>query len=82
MNNGVKMFCGKQSINSLLEAFESACGHELTVNYAPARSGDIFRSVLSNKKLEALLGFVPQMDIEHGIPKTYNDYLARRKEGL
>lgn len=70
------------SLNSLLEAFKSACGHELTVNYAPARSGDIFRSVLSNKKLEALLGFVPQVDIEYGIPKTYNDYLARRKEGL
>lgn len=81
--NVINISTGKEtSLNSLLEAFKSACGHELTVNYAPARSGDIFRSVLSNKKLEALLGFVPQMDIEHGIPKTYNDYLARRKEGL
>ena len=43
---------------------------------------DYFPFCFSNKKLEALLGFVPQMDIEHGIPKTYNDYLARRKEGL
>ena len=81
--NVINISTGKEtSLNSLLDAFKSACGHELTVNYAPARSGDIFRSVLSNKKLEALLGFVPQMDIEHGIPKTYNDYLARRKEGL
>ena len=81
--NVINISTGKEtSLNSLLDAFKSACGHELTVNYAPARSGDIFRSVLSNKKLEALLGFVPQMDTEHGIPKTYNDYLARRKEGL
>lgn len=82
--NVINISTGKEtSLNSLLDAFKSACcGHELTVNYAPSRSGDIFRSVLSNKKLESLLGFVPQMDIEHGIPKTYNDYLARRKEGL
>ena len=80
--NIINISTGREtSLNELLGAFKSACGHDLTVNYAPAREGDIFRSVLSNDKLKSLLGFVPQMDIEHGIPKTYNDYLTRRKEG-
>ena len=80
--NVINISTGREtSLNKLLDAFKSACGHDLTVNYAPARECDIFRSVLSNDKLKSLLGFVPQMDIEHGIPKTYNDYLTRRKEG-
>lgn len=80
--NIINISTGREtSLNSLLGAFKTACGHDLTVNYAPERSGDIFRSVLSNERLKTLLGFVPEMDIEHGIPKTYNDYAARRKEG-
>lgn len=80
--NIINISTGREtSLNTLLGAFKIACGHDLTVNYAPERSGDIFRSVLSNEKLKALLDFVPEMDIEHGIPKTYNDYLTRRKEG-
>ena len=80
--NVINISTGREtSLNELLGAFKSACWHDLTVNYAPAREGDIFRSVLSNDKLKSMLGFVPQMDIEHGIPKTYNDYLTRRKEG-
>lgn len=52
--NVINISTGKETaLNSLLEAFKSACGHELTVNYAPARNGRYFRSVLSNKKLEA-----------------------------
>lgn len=80
--NTINISTGREtSLNTLIEAFKNACGHEFTVNYAPERSGDIFRSVLSNERLKKLLGFVPQTDIEHGIPKTYEDYLARRKEG-
>lgn len=80
--NTVNISTGREtSLNSLLQAFEKAYGRSLKVNYAPERSGDIFRSVLSNERLKTLLGFAPQMDIEHGIPKTYEDYLARRKEG-
>lgn len=80
--NVINISTGREtSLNTLLKAFKTACGHDLTVNYAPERSGDIFRSVLSNVKLQKLLGFVPEMDIEHGIPKTYHDYLVRWKEG-
>ncbi len=80
--NVINISTGREtSLNSLLESFKNACGQNLTVNYAPERSGDIFRSVLSNDKLKNLLGFVPETDIERGIPKTYNDYLIRRKEG-
>lgn len=80
--NTINISTGREtSLNTLIEAFKNACGHEFTVNYAPERSGDIFRSVLSNERLKKLLGFVPQTDIEHGIPKTYEDYLARRKKG-
>ena len=80
--NVINISTGREtSLNELLGAFKKAYGHDLQVNYAPEREGDIFRSVLSNERLKALLGFVPQMDIEKGIPQTYKDYLLRRKEG-
>ncbi len=80
--NIINISTGREtSLNTLLCAFKNACGHDFTVNYAPERNGDIYRSVLSNQHLKELLGFEPKMDIEHGIPKTYEDYLARRKEG-
>ena len=61
------------SLNQLLEAFRKAVGHQFTINYAPARTGDIFRSVLCHDNCREYLGFVPSMGLTEGVQRTYAD---------
>ena len=63
------------SLKQLLEAFRKAVGHQFTINYAPARTGDIFRSVLCHDNCREYLGFVPSMGLTEGVQRTYADYV-------
>lgn len=63
------------SLNQLLEAFRKAVGNQFTINYAPARTGDIFRSVLCHDNCREYLGFVPSMGLTEGVQRTYADYV-------
>lgn len=63
------------SVNQLLAAFERAVGRKFEVTYAPAREGDIFRSVLDNANCIAKLGYYPKMELAEGVERTYQDYL-------
>ena len=63
------------SLNQLLEAFRKAVGHQFTINYAPARTGDIFRSVLCHDNCREYLGFVPSMGLTERVQRTYADYV-------
>jgi len=62
------------SINDLIRSFEKAVGYTVPVQYTAPRTGDILRSVLSNEALKRDLGFVPEMDLEEGIRRTYDWY--------
>ena len=65
------------TVNALLAAFKKAVGRAFPVTYAPAREGDIFRSVLSNGRCRELLGFCPSMNLQEGVARTYADYLQK-----
>ena len=65
------------SINDLIHSFEKAVGYTVPVQYTAPRTGDILRSVLSNEALKANLDFVPEMDLEEGIRRTYNWYRSQ-----
>lgn len=67
------------SVNQLLEAFANVVADKIEVNYAQARQGDIFRSSLANTRLKKQLDITPQMQLQEGIKKTYQDYLQRGK---
>lgn len=62
------------SLNDLIRSFEKAVGYTVPVQYTAPRTGDILRSVLSNEALKRDLGFVPAMDLEEGIRRTYDWY--------
>lgn len=66
------------SVNQLLEAFASVVTEKIDVHYEAERHGDIFRSKLSNKRLQKQLGLVPQMHLQEGIQKTFQDYVRRK----
>lgn len=65
------------SINDLIRSFEKAVGYTVPVQYTAPRTGDILRSVLSNEALKANLDFVPEMDLEEGIRRTYDWYRSQ-----
>lgn len=65
------------SINDLIRNFEKAVGYTVPVQYTVPRTGDILRSVLSNEALKRELGFVPAMDLEEGIRRTYDWYRSQ-----
>ncbi|WP_298586771.1 NAD-dependent epimerase/dehydratase family protein [uncultured Megasphaera sp.] len=65
------------SINALIRSFEKAVGYTVPVQYTAPRTGDILRSVLSNEALKRDLGFVPEMDLEEGIRRTYEWYRSQ-----
>lgn len=65
------------SINDLICSFEKAVGYTVPVQYTAPRTGDILRSVLSNEALKRELGFVPEMDLEEGIRRTYDWYRSQ-----
>lgn len=65
------------SINDLIHSFEKAVGYTVPVQYTAPRTGDILRSVLSNEALKANLDFVPEMDLEEGIHRTYDWYRSQ-----
>lgn len=68
------------SINDLIRSFEKAVGYTVPVQYTAPRTGDILRSVLSNEALKRDLGFVPEMDLEEGIRRTYDWYRSQWRE--
>lgn len=67
----------ESSINDLIRSFEKAVGYTVPVQYTAPRTGDILRSVLSNEALKRDLGFVPEMDLEEGIRRTYDWYRSQ-----
>ena len=68
------------SINDLICSFEKAVGYTVPVQYTAPRTGDILRSVLSNETLKRDLGFVPAMNLEGGIRRTYDWYRSQWME--
>lgn len=68
------------SINDLIRSFEKAVGYTVPVQYTAPRTGDILRSVLSNEDLKRDLGFVPEMELEEGIRRTYDWYRSQWTE--
>ncbi len=69
---------GKEtSLQDLLESFRKAVGHAFPIHYAPPRTGDILRSVLSNERLKLTLGIEPAMELSRGIARTYAWYKAQ-----
>lgn len=71
--------CKETSLNELLEAFRIAVGHDFQVERAPARDGDIVRSVLANGACLEKLGMCPEMGLQEGVCRTYADYLKRNE---
>lgn len=59
----------------ILNILRHISGQTLTPVYKESRSGDIYRSVLSNEKAHQLLSWHPYMTLENGLARTYQYFL-------
>ena len=64
------------SVNELIGAFENVSGKQIKVNYLQARTGDIYRSVLSNKALKTEFKIDAFTSLEEGLNNTYNYFVS------
>ena len=60
------------SLNDLINTLEYVTGNKLGVEYCARRSGDIYRSSLSNGSAKRLLGWEPIISLENGLELCYN----------
>jgi UDP-glucose 4-epimerase len=59
------------SINELFAACRRVTGYEREPDYAPARAGDILRSVLDGARARAELGWAPERTLDEGLRETW-----------
>lgn len=59
------------SVNDLAGYIEEVSGHTLKKEYHSPRSGDIYRSCLSNQAAQEKLGWSPKMPLVEGLRRTY-----------
>jgi len=64
------------AVNELISAFEKVSGKKIKVNYLPARAGDIYRSVLSNRALKKEFNIDAFTSLEEGLNNTYNYFVT------
>lgn len=64
-------------LKDVVKHLANAAGRAVQPDYRPARKGDIYRSVLSNKKLREALGWAPEVGLAEGLARTYMDCVRR-----
>ena len=68
------------SVNELIGAFEKVSGKQIKVNYLQARTGDIYRSVLSNKALKTEFKIDAFTSLEEGLNNTYKYFVTSERK--
>src|SRR5258708_1064266 len=67
------------SLNKLFSALCAALGKEARVHLGPERAGDIKHSSADITKAEKLLGFRPEYDLNMGLEKAVEFYIAQQR---
>ncbi len=65
------------SLKELVEILSKVSGKNVTPAYDKPREGDIYRSSLNNAKAKCNLKWTPQVSLEEGLRRTYEDFLHR-----
>jgi UDP-glucose 4-epimerase len=69
------------SVNRLAELLNRAAPSPVPVERAPARAGELQRSVLQVTKAAEVLGWRPEVTLEDGLAETYRFFADRRAGG-
>jgi UDP-glucose 4-epimerase len=66
------------SVNRLYEAMARAAGVDAEAEVAAARAGELDRSALDRSKATELLGWVPHVDLDHGVSRVLDWFGAQQ----
>jgi UDP-glucose 4-epimerase len=66
------------SVNTLARTLQQAAGAETPIDYAPARPGELQRSLLDIGKARAALGWQPTTSLADGLAETWRWFAAHR----
>jgi UDP-glucose 4-epimerase len=58
------------SVNRMAALLKEVSGYQGRIEYGPARSGDILRSMLSNRQACASLDWMPKISLQEGLART------------
>jgi UDP-glucose 4-epimerase len=64
------------SVLALWRALAGITGSTAVPSHEPARAGDLLRSVLDASRARRVLGWVPRIDVEHGLRQTWAWFVA------
>lgn len=59
------------SVKQLAQAMLEASGRTVSIEHAPARTGELFRSCVDNSRAKKLIDWEPQVDLIEGLGETY-----------
>ena len=65
------------SLNELVSVLGKVAGREIKPDYGPARTGDIYQSLLANGRARRFLGWEPETSLEEGLSRTFH-YFAEK----
>ena len=65
------------SLKELVAVLGKVAGKNITPNFAEARKGDIYQSLLANGRARRSLGWEPQTSLEEGLRRTYEYFLHK-----
>lgn len=72
------------TINEIASRIQTLVNRErldsVSIRYEPARSGDVQKNYANTSRSRRILGFVPQVDLETGLKRTFEYYLSRRNQ--
>ena len=63
----------KTSVNELYQYLKTGLNYSLEANHTESRLGDIPKSVLDNKKLIKMFGYIPEVGIKEGLAKMIDE---------
>lgn len=63
---------GRVTLNRILQVLEKICQRPIHPRYEPARAGDIMDSQADITLARELLGYVPRIDLEEGLRRTWD----------
>ena len=63
----------------LVEIMSEFSGRKIAFHFNAARSGDIYRSMLSNQMAREYLGWVPEVSLREGVNRTMNYFKNKEK---
>lgn len=64
------------SVRGMLDLVQEISGHEIAIDYKPARSADVDRVVLDTTSIQSALGWAPRFELRQSLQNIWDEHSA------